>query len=77
MNNKKIKNRLVINKYKISFSYETYKGYYREQEREINAVSSNQAKEVFNNWKESIRTMSNAKILGIAKLKDNIQVIEV
>lgn len=72
-----IKNRISINKYKISFSYETYKGYYREQEREINAVSSNQAKEVFNNWKKSIRTMSNAKILGIAKLQENIQIFEV
>ena len=77
MKNKLIKNRISINKYKISFSYETYKGYYREQEREVNAISSNNAKEVFNDWKSSIRTMTNVKILGIVKLQEKIQVIEI
>ena len=74
---KKIKNEIFINKYKIVFSYETYKGYYREQEREINAISINQVKEVFNKWKDSIRTMTNVKILGIVKLEENIKNIEV
>lgn len=77
MKNKLIKNRISINKYKISFSYETYKGYYREQEREVNAISGNNAREVFNDWKSSIRTMTNVKILGVVKLQEKIQVIEI
>lgn len=77
MKNKLIKNRISINKYKISFSYETYKGYYREQEREVNAISSNNVREVFNDWKSSIRTMTNVKILGVVKLQEKIQVIEI
>lgn len=77
MKMKKIKNKMLINKYKIIFSYETYKGYYREQEREINAISINQVEEVFNKWKDSIRTMTNVKILGIVKLEENIKNIEV
>lgn len=74
---KRIKNKINIHKYKVIFSYETYKGHYKEQEREINAVSSNQVKEVFNTWKKSIRTMTNVKILGIVKLEENIKIIEI
>lgn len=73
---KKIKNEIKIHKYKVIFSYKTYKGHYKEQEREINAISSNQVKEVFNKWKDSIRTMTNVKILGIVKLEENIKIIE-
>lgn len=73
---KKIKNKILINKYKVIFSYETYKGYYKEQEREVNAISVTQVKEVFNEWKDSIRTMTNVKILGIVKLEENIKIIE-
>lgn len=74
---KRIKNKIKIHRYKIIFSYKTYKGYYKEQEREINAINSNQVKEVFNKWKNSIRTMTNVEILGIVKLEENIKIIEI
>lgn len=74
---KKIKNEIKIHKYKVTFSYKTYKGYYKEQEREVNAISSTQVKEVFNKWKDSIRTMTNVEILGIVKVEENIKIIEI
>lgn len=77
METKKIKNEIKIHKYKVIFSYKTYKGNYKEQEREVNAISNNQVKEVFNNWKDSIRTMTNVQILGIVKLEEDIKIIEI
>lgn len=77
MKEKKIINKLEISAYRITFTYETFKGYYREQVREINAISKDQAKEVFKDWSKSIRTMVNVKILAITEIENTRRAIEI
>lgn len=68
---KKIKNM----KFKITFEYETRKGYRRVQERFIEAFNKHLAKETFLIWIEKQRTMFNAKILNIDEI-ENKEIIE-
>lgn len=77
MNNKRIANKLEICMYKITFSYETFKGYYREQIREIKAINLDQAKEVFKAWSKTVRTMVNVKILAIKEIENTREIIEI
>lgn len=74
---KKINRKLVINTYIVTFSYETHKGYYREQQRIIKGFSKEEVKEFLKDWVNSIRTMSNVKILGIEKQEEYTQEIEI
>lgn len=74
---KKIKREIKINTYLVTFTYETYKGYYREQQRLIKGFNKEDVKEFFLKWSKDIRTMTNAKILGIDELKENTEVVEI
>ena len=74
---KKIKREIKINTYLVTFTYETYKGYYREQQRLIKGFNKEDVKEFFLKWAKDIRTMTNAKILGIDELKENTEVVEI
>ena len=73
---KRIRNKLIINSYRITFEYETKKGYRREQQRLINDLNKDSAKENFKCWADNIRTMFNVKILGIVELNEK-QIIEI
>lgn len=64
---KRIQNKITINNYVITFSYETKKGYYREQQRQIYATDKEIAKQNFEIWTNKQRTMTNVKILGIVE----------
>ena len=75
---KRIPTKLEIKEYLINFSYETRKGYYREQQRKVKHITKDAAKETFKNWlntAERNRSMANVKILGIDELTENKQEI--
>ncbi|KJZ95390.1 MULTISPECIES: hypothetical protein [unclassified Clostridium] len=77
---KRIPNIFQVHNYLITFSYETFKGYYREQQREINTTDKESAKVIFNRWlntAERKRTMTNVKILGIVENKEKSKTIVV
>lgn len=76
-NIKKINRKIEINTYIVTFSYETYKGYYREQQRIIKGFSKEEVKEFLKDWVNNIRTMSNVKILGIEKQEEYTQEIDI
>lgn len=76
-NIKKINRKLRVNTYIVTFSYETYKGYYREQQRIIKGFSKEEVKEFLKDWVNSTRTMSNVKILGIEKQEEYTQEIDI
>lgn len=67
---KRIPYSVWVNEYTIYFSYLTHKGRYREQERILNAINRDQAKEEFEKWSKTVRTMTNVKILGIVKAEN-------
>lgn len=68
---KKIKYKCMFYKFTISYAYETWKGYYRENKVNVTAINSTHAKEVFKEWSKEQRAIVNAKILTIAA-DDNI-----
>ena len=72
---KKIKRN--IKTYLVTFSYKTYKGYYKEQQRLVNGFSKEDVKECFAEWSKDIRTMTNAEILGIDQLKEYTEEVEI
>lgn len=74
---KKIKREIKINAYLVTFTYETYKGYYREQQRLIKGFNKEDVKEFFLKWSKDIRTMANVKILGIEEIKENTEAVEI
>lgn len=77
MDIKKIKRKISINTYLVTFSYKTYKGYYKEQQRLIKGLNKDDIKEFFKEWSNNIRTMANAEILGIDELKEYTQEVEI
>lgn len=74
---KKIRSKIIVESYLITFEYETKKGYRREQQRIINITDKQDVKEEFNNWNKTVRTIFNAKILSIVKLIEKTKVIEI
>lgn len=80
---KRIPSKILINKYKITWSYETKRGYYREQQRTIDHISKQDAKNTFFKWisemkeKEPHRAMLNVNILSIAKEEGQERYIEI
>lgn len=74
---KRIPNTVVISCFIITFSYETKKGYYREQQREIYSTDEAIAKWNFNVWVNKQRTMFNAKILSIVENTKKSKTIDV
>ena len=77
MNIKKITTRIYIKTYLVTFTYETRKGYYREQQRLISVLDKEDPKENFRTWADNCRTIFNAKILSIVEMKDLNKVIEI
>ncbi len=73
---KRIPIRLDVFEFKITFSYETKKGHYREQKRTIKGFNENDAVSRFKKWGKQQRTMSNVKILGIKENTNNRKTIE-
>ncbi|HII4514036.1 TPA: hypothetical protein ACY4SI_001242 [Clostridium perfringens] len=72
---KRIPIKISISEFLITFSYETRKGYYREQQRTLNHYSVGAAIACFRNWSNNQRTMFNVKILGIVET-ENKETIE-
>ena len=77
MDIKKIKRKININTYLVTFAYNTYKGYYREQQRLIKGFNKDDVKKFFKEWSNNIRTMTNAEILGIDELEEYTQEVEI
>lgn len=73
---KRIPVKVAVFDYKVRFSYETRKGYYREQERSIKGLNKDDAALKFINWAQNQRTMTNVNILGMVEIFKNRQVIE-
>lgn len=67
---KRIPIKISISEFLITFSYETRKGYYREQQRTLKHYSVGAAIACFRNWANNQRTMFNVKILGIVETED-------
>ena len=72
---KRIPIKILISDFIITFSYETRKGYYREQQRTLKHYSVGAAIAYFRNWANNQRTMFNVKILGIVAT-ENKEIIE-
>lgn len=77
INIKKIKTRINVKTYLITFGYETRKGYYREQQRLISLQDKEDPKDSFKTWASNCRTIFNAKILSIVEIKDLNKIIEI
>lgn len=74
---KRIPNKIQVNNYVISFSYNTVKGNYREQQRQIFAINKDEVESSFRDWYWKQRTMANVKILGIEEIKGKSKTIDV
>lgn len=74
---KKIKRRINIDTYLITFSYNSYKGYYREQQRLVKGFNKEEVRSFFIEWAKNVRTMSNVEILGIDELKEFTEEVEI
>lgn len=74
---KKIRNSISIKTFLITFSYETRKGYYREQQRLVSVIEDNDPEDTFREWADRCRTMFKVEILGIVEMKDLDKVIEI
>lgn len=72
---KRIPIKISISEFLITFSYETRKGYYREQQRRLKHYSAEDAIFLFKAWAKEQRTMFNVKILGIVET-ENKEIIE-
>ena len=72
---KRIPIKIFVSDFIITFSYETKKGYYREQQRTLKHYSVGAAIACFRNWANNQRTMFNVKILGIVE-NENKETIE-
>ncbi|MDU1279183.1 MAG: hypothetical protein E6342_00525 [Clostridium sp.] len=77
VNIKKIITKINIKTFLVTFSYETRKGYYREQQRLIGVLDKEDPKKQFETWVSNCRTIFNAKILSIVEMKDLNRVIEI
>ncbi|HAT4290170.1 TPA: hypothetical protein I9061_002712 [Clostridium perfringens] len=67
---KRIPIKILISDFIITFSYETRKGYYREQQRTLKHFTEEEAIFCFKVWAKNQRTMFNVKILGIVETED-------
>jgi hypothetical protein len=74
---KRIKRKLVISTYLITFEYETHRGYRREQQRTIRGLDKENVKESFRSWAKKQRTMTNVKILAIDEVKEQREEFEI
>lgn len=74
---KKIKRKINVKTYRVTFSYKTRKGYYREQQRIISVLENEKPKEEFKIWASNCRTIFNAEILSIVEMKDSNKIIEI
>ncbi|MBS6041983.1 hypothetical protein ACSXAS_15565 (plasmid) [Clostridium perfringens] len=72
---KRIPIKIIFSKFIITFSYETKKGYYREQQRTLKHYSVDAAIAYFKFWAKKQRTMFNVKILSIVET-ENKEIIE-
>lgn len=72
---KRIPIKISISEFLITFSYETKKGYYREQQRTLRHYSTEDAIFLFNVWEKDQRTMFNVKILSVVETEDK-EIIE-
>ncbi|EJT6169391.1 hypothetical protein [Clostridium perfringens] len=72
---KRIPIKIFVSDFIITFSYETKKGYYREQQRTLKHYSVDAAIAYFKFWVKNQRTMFNVKILGIVET-ENKETIE-
>lgn len=77
VNIKKIITKINVKTFLVTFSYETRKGYYREQQRLLSVIDKDDPKEQFKTWEDNCRTIFNAKILSIVEMKDLNKVIEI
>ncbi|MGL4452193.1 MAG: hypothetical protein ACRCX8_19660 [Sarcina sp.] len=62
---KKIKHKVMFREFVIFYSYETWKGYYRENKIKVLAINELHAKEIFKTWSKDQRATLNAKILSV------------
>ncbi|MDU2121393.1 MAG: hypothetical protein E7E64_02530 [Clostridium celatum] len=76
-NIKKIKRKINVKTYRVTFAYKTRKGYYREQQRIISVLENENPKEEFKIWASNCRTIFNAEILSIVEMKDSSKAIEI
>ena len=72
---KRIPTGITVREYKISFSYETVSGKYREQQVTLRAIDEDMANKFFKEWCNKSRTISNAKILGIVEIGEKVSFI--
>ncbi|HII4488909.1 hypothetical protein [Clostridium perfringens] len=72
---KRIPIKIPISEFLITFSYETRKGYYREQQRTLKHFTEEEAIFCFKVWAKNQRTMFNVKILSIVE-NENKETIE-
>lgn len=73
---KRIPTGIVIHEYLITFEYETWKGKKRKIDKRILKLPNcEDPKRTFKAWWKNIRTISNAEILNIVEIKENIQEI--
>lgn len=76
MDLKRIPTNICIREYRISFTYETLKGQYREQQRLIKQLTLEDAKSRFEEWAKTVRTMFKVEILNIEEIENNKEYIE-
>lgn len=76
INIKRIPTTIELSKFLVTFSYQTKKGKYREQQRFIYSTRD-YVEGKFKKWANSQRTMSNVKILGIIKTDEEPKIIDV
>lgn len=67
---KRIPIKILVSDFIITFSYETRKGYYREQQRTLKHFTEEEAIFCFKVWAKNQRTMFNVKILSIVETED-------
>lgn len=67
---KRIPIKILVSDFIITFSYETKKGYYREQQRTLKHFTEEEAIFCFKVWAKNQRTMFNVKILSIVETED-------
>ncbi|MDK0675300.1 hypothetical protein P5E99_15330 [Clostridium perfringens] len=72
---KRIPIKILVSDFIITFSYETKKGYYREQQRSLKHFTEEEAIFCFKVWAKNQRTMFNVKILSIVE-NENKETIE-
>lgn len=73
---KRIPIKLDISEFEVTFSYETMRGYHREQTRFIKGLDKEDGIKRFESWGRTQRTMFNVKILGVVEVIGNRKTID-